>query len=134
MKSDKNHLRGKSVFTVSLIVVGITFLTVYLTGRSYDRALVANIYLSLTIIATALFLFMGYGLYTGVGLVDNFPPREGYRPGQILSNLGEWGDLSGFDAGEGIGGLLMSIILFVHRVVVRGNLFGGSFGLRMCRQ
>lgn len=101
-----------------MVIVGITFLTVYLTGVRYDRAIATNTYLSLTIIAVVLFLFMVYGLYTGVGLIDNFPSRERYRPGRILSNLGSWSDLPSPDGGDGIGGFLISVVLWIAIALV----------------
>ncbi|MGS2765147.1 hypothetical protein [Sinomicrobium sp. M5D2P9] len=52
LKAKQTYLKGKSVFVVSLIVIGITILTIYLTGVNYNRSLTSNLYLSLGIIAT----------------------------------------------------------------------------------
>ncbi len=79
MKGRKTYLRGKSVFTVSLLVIGITILTVYLTGINYNRTITLNLYISLSIIGTSLFLFMTYGLYKGVGLRNDFPKFKNFK-------------------------------------------------------
>lgn len=92
MKGKKTYLRGKSVFTVSLLVIGITILTVYLTGENYNRTVTSNLYLSLSIIGTALFIFMTYGLYNGIGLRNDFPKFKNFKTGDIISSAGEFPD------------------------------------------
>ncbi|UGU17969.1 hypothetical protein LS482_08815 [Sinomicrobium kalidii] len=88
-------MKGKSVFVVSLIVIGITILTVYLTGINYNRSLTSNLYLSLGIIATTLFLFMTYGLYKGIGLIDNFPKFRNFKKGDIIGHTAPTFDTPG---------------------------------------
>lgn len=112
MNAKQTYLKGKSVFIVSLLVVGLTISIVYLTGINHNRTVTSNFYLSLLIIETALFLFMTYGLYKGVGLKDNFPKVTGFKPGKILSS-GTVPDLPGIDVGDGIGGVIVSIVLWV---------------------
>ena len=113
MKAKQTYLKGKSVFTVSLLVIGITILTVYLSGENYNRTVTSNLYLSLSIIGTALFLFMTYGLYKGLRLTDNFPKFREFKTGDIISNSGVSPDLPSIVVGDGIGGLLMSILLWI---------------------
>ncbi|MCC4214732.1 hypothetical protein [Leeuwenhoekiella parthenopeia] len=110
----KNYLKGKTVFVVSILVILATFLTVWLTGINYNRAVTANLYLSLSIIGLILFLFMAYGLYKGVGLQDDFPKYKSYKTGDLFAY-----DINGTfktpdaDLGAGIGGLLLSIVLWI---------------------
>ncbi|PHQ29859.1 hypothetical protein [Leeuwenhoekiella nanhaiensis] len=110
----KNYLKGKTVFVVSILVILATFLTVWLTGINYNRAITANLYLSLSIIGLILFLFMAYGLYKGVGLQDDFPKYKSYKAGDLFAH-----DINGTfktpdaDVGAGIGGLLLSIVLWI---------------------
>ena len=93
-------------------------LTVYISGTDYQRALISNAYLSLSIISVALFSFMHYGLYVGIGLVDDFP-RSDYKFGQVLTNVGAWADFSsGINTGDGIGGLILSILFWVAAAVL----------------
>ena len=112
MKIKQNYLKGKSVFIVSLLVIGITILTVYLTGINYNRSLTSNLYLSLGIIATALFIFMTYGLYTGIGLVDNFPKFRDFFSRSWTSGATDHIDIPEIDVTEGIGGLILSIVMW----------------------
>ena len=113
MKIKKNYLKGKSVFYVSLVVITVTSLTVYLTGINYNRTVTSNLYLSLAIIGTTLFLFMTYGLYKGIGLKDNFPSFKPFKKGRYISDIGFSGDLPDLAVGDGIAGVLVSILLWI---------------------
>jgi len=117
MKAKETYLKGKSVFTISLIVIGITILTVYLSGINYNRTITSNLYFSLGIIGICLFVFMTYGLYKGIGLVDNFPKYKDFKSGDIISSSGELPDMPSVDIGEGIGGILLSIILWIAMTI-----------------
>lgn len=118
MKAQKTYLKGKSVFIVSLLVIGITILTVYLTGENYNRTVTSNLYLSLSIIGTALFLFMTYGLYNGIGLKDNFPKFREFKTEEFIANSGTAPDLPSVEVGDGIGGLIMSILLWIGMTIL----------------
>ncbi|NRD24880.1 hypothetical protein HNV10_16620 [Winogradskyella litoriviva] len=118
MKNKKEYLKGKSVFIVSLLVIGITILTVYLTGENYNRNVTSNLYLSLSIIGTVLFLFMTYGLYKGIGLKDNFPKFREFKTGDFIAQSGTAPDLPSIEVGDGIGGLIMSILLWIGMTII----------------
>lgn len=118
MKSSNTYLKGKSIFIVSLFVIGITMITVYWSGINYNRSVSFNLYLSLGIIGTFLFLFMTYGLYQGVGLVDNFPKYKDFKSGDMIPNAGEFPDLPDLDAGDGIAGIIMSLIFWILMSIV----------------
>ncbi|WP_291117897.1 hypothetical protein [Flavobacterium sp. UBA6135] len=118
MKSKQYYLKGKSVFIVSLLVIGITILTVYLSGINYNRSLTSNLYLSLGIIATALFLFMTYGLYYGIGLIDNFPKYRNFKRGEVMANATPTFDTPSISVGDGIGGLVLSILLWIGMTIL----------------
>ena len=118
MKTNQPYLKGKAVFTVSLLVIAITIITVYLTGINYNRSLTSNLYWSLAVIATASFLFMTYGLYTGIGLIDNFPKFRNFKRGDILGHTTPDFDGPTVDVGEGIGGVLVSILLWIGMTIL----------------
>lgn len=119
----RKYLKGKSVFLISLLVVGVTFLTVWLTGINYNRDITANLYLSLSVIGTILFLFMSYGLYTGIGLTDNFPRYRHFKKGDFLSYNTPDADLSGADTGDGIAGIIVSVALWIVMTIAMILLF-----------
>ncbi len=120
MKGRKTYLRGKSVFTVSLLVIGITILTVYLTGINYNRTITSNLYISLSIIGTSLFLFMTYGLYKGISLRNDFPKFKNFKTGNIISSAGEfpnW-DMPDIESDDFISGLIISILLWIGMTII----------------
>ena len=117
IENKPNLFKRKICFIVSLLVIGITILTVYLTGINYNRNLTSNLYLSLIIIATSLFLFMTYGLYKGVGLIDNFPKFRNFKRGDIIGNATPTFDTSNVSVGDGIGGLILSILLWIGMTI-----------------
>ena len=115
MKENKLILKGRTVFIIALITIGLTFLTVYLSGVNFNRSLSANLFISLGIIATFFFVFLVYGLYRGTRLLGNFPKFQGYEPGTILhgTTLPEFG----MEVGEGIGGIILSILLWIAMTI-----------------
>lgn len=118
MKAKQTYLKGKSVFTVSLQVVGITILTVYLTGENYNRTVSTNLYLSLSIIGTVLFLFMTYGLYKGIELEDNFPKYREFKIGSFFAQSGTAPDVPLIEGGDGFGGLILSILVWIGMTIL----------------
>lgn len=118
MKAKETYLKAKSIFIISLIVIGITIITVYLSGINYNRTVTANLYLSLGIIGICLFLFMSYGLYKGIGLIDDFYKYKDFESGNIISGSGELPELPVLDIGEGLGGILLSIILWIGMTIL----------------
>lgn len=118
MKAKQTYLKGKSVFIVSLLVIGITVLTVYFTSENYNRTITSNLYLSLSIIGTALFLFITYGLYNGIGLTDNFPKFRNFKSGEYIGNITPDFETPSVDIGEGIGELILSILLWIGMTIL----------------
>ena len=56
---------------------------------------------------------MAYGLYKGKGLIDNFPKYKDFNSGDLFSSSGELPDMPSIDIGEGIGGIIVSILLWI---------------------
>ncbi|EDP98582.1 hypothetical protein U8527_21460 [Kordia algicida OT-1] len=122
MKPRKTYLKGKSVFIVSLIVILVTAMTVYISGINSHRSITTNFYISLGIIATSLFLFLTYGLYKGIRIMDNFPRLRHFK---FNNRFESSADLSNtdifentFDVGEGIVGIIVSIIMWFLASIV----------------
>lgn len=118
MKAKQTYLKGKSIFKVSLVVIVITITTVYLTGENYNRTITSNLYLSLFVIGTALFLFITYGLYKGIGLTDNFPKFREFKTGEWIANSGNGANLPSIEVGDGISGVIMSILLWIAMTII----------------
>lgn len=113
MKIHEHYLKGKSVFIVSLLVTSITILTVYLTGINFNRSMTSNLYISLSIIASVLFIFITYGLYQGIGLIDDFPKFKWFKLRGFMTKTSPTFDLPNVDVGDGIAGIILSILLWL---------------------
>jgi hypothetical protein len=61
---------------------------------------------------------MTYGLYKGIGLTDNFPKFREFKTGELLANSGNGADLPSIDIGDGIGGVIMSILLWIAMTII----------------
>lgn len=119
IKPKQQYLKGKSVFIVSLLVIAVTVLTVYFTGVNYNRSLTVNLYASLAIIGTALFLFMAYGLYKGVDVVDDFPNFRGFKSGDFYSGHVPFdADIPSSDIGDGWEGIVVSIFMWIAMTIL----------------
>lgn len=110
MKSKKTYLKGKSLFIVSLCVIITTVLTVYLTGFNYQRTVTDNTYLSLIVIAFALFIFMAVGLYRGVGLIDDFPKSMSFKVKEIMPDHMSSPEI---ETGHGVEGFFVSLLIWI---------------------
>lgn len=119
MKSRKTYLKAKSVFIVSLIVIGLTISIVYLTGLKFDRTIESNSYYSLTIIGLSLVMFMTYGLYNGIDLLNNYPVFKKYRRGAIFDIASPFPEETpDLDIGDGIEGIIMSILIWIGMTIL----------------
>ena len=107
-------IESKSVFTISLIVIGLTILAVYFWGLGQHNTFFENSIISTTILSIAFFTFITVGLYNGVKLKDNL--------GRIVDNfkMVDTSNLSSnitsmepIEVGEGLGGIILSILLWI---------------------
>lgn len=117
MKIKQAYLKGKSIFIISLFVIGITILTVYLTGKNYNRTVTSNLYISLSIIGTILFFFMTYGLYKGIRLTNNFPKFKNVKTKNWITQSEALPNLSDISIGDEIGGIIISILLWIGMTI-----------------
>jgi len=114
-KLRSDYLNGKSIFIVSLLVIVLTTTTVYISGIGSSRELYKNWYFTVSIISFVLFLFMGYLLYYGIDLNDNYSENKGSVIENIhidaeLPDLPEIPDIGG---GEDFVGIIIAILLWI---------------------
>ncbi|MEM9299193.1 MAG: hypothetical protein AAGA64_12500 [Bacteroidota bacterium] len=116
MTKPRLQIKGKTVFIVALLTIGLTFITVYLTGVNFNRSLSTNLYISLGIIAIVFFSFLSFSLFYGTKLINDYPKFKSYQPGVILdgTNLPSFG----FDGGDGIGGILVSVLVWIAMAIL----------------
>lgn len=114
----KKYINSKTAFIISLIVFGITILSVWLLGLGKHRSLYQNSILSVSILSFCCFLFLFVNLYRGVKLKDTLGNMKPEIKNQFdtLSNANITGadlpePLSWFD--DGCGGIVMSILIWI---------------------
>lgn len=114
---------SRSVFKISLWVAALTVLGVYFWGLGTHHTFFENSILSTTILSMAFFSFITVGLYHGVKLkddlgkvIDKFHPQS---IGDVSTNLPTVeSPIEPIDIGEGIAGIILSILLWILMAVV----------------
>lgn len=121
MRRQKTYklIGSKDVFTISLIVVALTILGVYFWGLGHHNTFFENSIISTTILSIAFFFFISIGLYNGVKLkddlgqvIDQFKTVDTSRISSSFTSSGP------IDIGEGIAGIVVSILLWILMAVV----------------
>jgi len=128
----RSILETKYLFYSTLAIIAIVIVSVWISGKGDHRSLFQNSILSTSILAGGFFLFISLGLYYGLKLKDNI--------GSILNKerLKKYPDtaptIDNFDfdspiAGDGIGGAILSIILWIvfSIVLIYLSYFVGLF-------
>jgi len=124
-----NYINTKGIFYITLLVIFLTILSVWQFGLGKEKTLIENSILSTTILSIAFFLFLTIGLYKGIKLKDNL----GKMTDHLGPNKEDIPDV--FDAapelpdiGDGLEGILVSILLWILITIIIGVLlwlFGG---------
>lgn len=114
--SNYKILNSRNIFTITLIVILLTIITVWLFGLGDNRSFFENSLLSTTILSIAFFLFISIGLYKGVKIKDNLGQiTDRFDASQIDFIKDAVADRSIEDApdiGEGIFEIIISLILW----------------------
>ncbi|MFC7773667.1 hypothetical protein [Flavobacterium sp. GCM10027622] len=122
-------INTKNVFAISLLVIVLTILSVWFYGIGKHQTVIENSLISTSIISIVFFLFISISLYNGTKLKDNvgkITDTINTKRLNILKDLTP-ADLSGLEIGaaiaEGIGGIIMSIVLWIIVTIVLSFLF-----------
>lgn len=119
MKSSKKLLYGKTLLIAFLGTVLITILSVYLTGLSSYRSILENSIISLSILALCFFSFLTFGLYNGLDVLDNYSHKLQLKWRRVLNRdhgdswLPDFGNVEAPDIGDGIGGIILGILIWI---------------------
>ena len=119
VKPTRKLLFGKTLLIALVSTIVVTVLLVYVTGLATHRSLLENFLISVTTIALFLFLFMAFGLYNGLNVLDNYSHKlqltwkQAHKrmPDAFVPDMGS--DVTIPDVGDGIGGIVAGIILWV---------------------
>lgn len=121
MRKPKTYrlIESKDIFTISLIVTVLTVLGVYFWGLGRHHTFFENSIISTTILSIAFFSFITFGLYNGIKLKDNLGQIVDKFKTVDTSNISTSLTSSGpVDVGEGIAGIVFSILLWIFMAVV----------------
>jgi hypothetical protein len=117
MKLPKKYfLETKLLSYLTMGIIVLVILSVWFSGTGSHRSLFQNSIVSTSILAVAFFLFISLGLYYGLKLKDNVGhilTKE--RIKKLSDKSPEIGglDFDGPALGDGIGGIILSIILWI---------------------
>ena len=119
---------SKKIFTISLIIIAITVLCVWFYGIGKHKTIIENSLISTSILSIAFFLFITISLYNGTKLKDSLGQLTDTFDSKKLNFLKEMNGDSGFghslpEIGEGIGGIIASIILWILATIIISYLF-----------
>nr|WP_315258696.1 hypothetical protein [uncultured Flavobacterium sp.] len=119
---------SKKIFTISLISIVITILSVWFYGIGKHKTVIENSLISTSILSIAFFLFITISLYNGTKLKDGLGKITDKFDSKKLNFLKEMNADGSFghsmpEIGEGIGGIIMSIILWLLATIIISYLF-----------
>ena len=124
MKSSRKLLFGKTLLIAFLGTVIITILSVYLSGITSHRSILENSVISLSILALCFFLFLAVGLYSGLNVLDNYSHklkmvwRKALKKDYGSNWIPDVGSIEPPDLGDGIGGIILGILLWILVTIV----------------
>lgn len=112
----RSFLETKYLFYSTLVIIAIVILSVWISGKGDHRSLFQNSILSTSILAGGFFLFISFGLYYGLKLKDNVGSilnKERFKKYQDNALAIDSLDFDSPIAGDGIGGAILSIVLWI---------------------
>lgn len=125
MKSSKKLLFGKTLLIAFLGTIVITVLSVCLTGLTSHRSILENSIISLSILALCFFIFLTFGLFNGLNVLDNYSHKLQLKWRTALrkdhgdgSWVPDFGDVEAPDLGDGIGGIILGILLWIIVTII----------------
>jgi hypothetical protein len=124
----KTLIDSKKTFTISLIIIAITIFCVWFYGIGKHKTVIENSLISTSILSITFFLFITISLYKGTKLKDGLGKITDRFNSKKLNFLKEMNLNDGFghsmpDVGEGIGGIIMSLVLWILATIIISYLF-----------
>ena len=121
----RRFINTRSLFPISLIVIVLTILSVWFYGIGKHQTVIENSLISTSILSISFFLFISISLYNGTKLKDNIGKITDRFDTNKIEYLKEITpeNADGFDVGEGFGGIIISIILWLFATLVISYLF-----------
>lgn len=126
MISNRKLILTKNLFTISLIVIALTILSVWFYGLGNHQTVIENSIISTSILSVAFFLFLAVSLYNGVKLKDNLGTIVDKFDSKKIDYLKDFSfstSPSSFDIGDGIGRIILNILIWIIATLVVSFLF-----------
>jgi hypothetical protein len=120
-------INTKNLFLIFIIVVTLTIISVWFYGIGNHKTVIENSLISTSILSISFFLFISISLYNGVKLKDNIGNLTNKFDSKKLNFLKEM-NVDGFghsmsEVGESIGGIILSVILWILATIIISFLF-----------
>lgn len=121
----RTYIKSGSLATIFLIVTVLTILSVWFYGIGKHQTVIENSLISTSILSIAFFLFISISLYNGTKLKDNIGKITDKFDTKKIEYLKEItpNNADGLEVAEGIGGIIISIILWIIATIVISYLF-----------
>ena len=121
----RTYINTRSLSVISLIVFVLTILSVWFYGIGKHQTIIQNSLISTSILSIAFFLFISISLYRGTKLKDNIGKITDKFDTKKIEYLKELtpNNADSFDVSEGIGGIIISIILWIIATIIISYLF-----------
>lgn len=125
LPNKRTLINTKNAFTISIIVITLTILSVWFYGFGSHKTVIENSLISTSILSISFFLFISISLYNGVKLKDNVGELTDQFDPQKIRFFDDisFDGVGGFDIGEGIGGIIVSIIVWFVMTIILSVLF-----------
>jgi hypothetical protein len=124
---DTKRIDSKTAFSIFIIVILLTIVSYWTFGLRSHRSVVENALLSTSTLSCAFFIFLFVNLYRGAKLKDTVGKITDKFDTKKIKFLKELtptdGDMP--DIGEGIGGVIVTILVWLMISVVFGILLWG---------
>lgn len=121
-------INSKIVFSVTIVSIATTVVSVWFYGIGKHKTVIENSLLSTSILSIIFFLFITISLYNGTKLKDTLGKITNDFDSKKLDFLKDITSGDGFgdsplDSGDGIGGIIVSILLWILATIVISYLF-----------
>ncbi len=129
MSKKRTVINTRNIFIISMLVIAITIFSVWFYGIGKHKTVIENSLISTSIISIAFFLFISISLFNGTKLKDNvgkITDKINSKKLDFLKDLTptDYNGLEiGADIAEDIGGIVISIILWIIVTIVLSFLF-----------
>jgi hypothetical protein len=119
-------LTTKNIFFISILVIVLTIFSVWIFSIGKHKTIIENSFISTSILSISFFLFITIGLYKGIKLRDNvgkLTDQFDSKKIEYLKDITQHSSTDTPDIGDGIFGIILSLIFWFLASIIIGYLF-----------